>query len=260
MNDRNKTPLTHRVTAVAVACLDSLGCKPIETEVPIAGGWIADVASYWYPSPTTAKRFHLDKIDCPTRLAGEGGDNLDVRLGFWGGGPFTIAVEVKTTPGDFRSDPKWSRPPPAHICILAFPNGVVERVPEGWCGLETNQDGDKVLKWHRGRTEIHPQHPGAVLEFVAQVGIRRDHRTRDQGLKDWAKAYRAEDAEKKRQYSAARLLEGVANWLQGRGVLSDRPLRDALSALRIKLPKYLDESIAYFEALRKREAAEAKED
>ncbi len=256
MNDRNKTALTHRVTAVAAASLDSLGCKPVETEVAIAPGWIADVASYWYPTRTEGKRFGMQKMPFPARLLdGGSGDDLDMRIRCWCAGPLTVVVEVKTTRGDFNGDTKWLRPPPAHICIVAFPRGVVDKVPDGWYGLETNATGDRVQKWHRSYAEIHPQHPGLVLDFVAQVGIRRDHRSRYGAFRDWARAYRAEDTEKKKLYSAARLLEGLADWVQGKRTLVNvepsQTLRDILPTLGIeKVPSYLSDPIDYFESLR----------
>ena len=257
MNDRNKTALTHRITAVAAATLDGLGCKPVETEVTIAPGWVADVASYWYPTRTEAKHFGLQKIALPMRLIDEGNDTLDMSLRCWGSGPLTVLVEVKTTRADFWNDGKWSRPHPAHICIVAFPcGGVVEEVPEGWYGLETSKDGTQVRKWHRTDSFPHPQHPGLVLDFVAQVGIRRDHRTRYRAMRDFAKAYRAKDAEEKKRYSAARLLEGLANWLQGTGWQNDpeRPLRDMLPEIGIKeVPGYLEPVIDYLQALKERE-------
>ena len=253
-NDRNKTALTHRVTAVAAAALDSLGCKPVETEVEISPGWIADVASYWYPTRTEAKRFGLQNITLPARLVDTelDGDDLDMQLRCWGAGPLTVAVEVKTTPGDFRGDRKWLLPPPAHICILAFPSGVVspDDLPKGWYGLETTKNGHRVRKWHRNYADIHPQHPGLVLDFVAQVGIRRDHRTRYRAFKDWAVTYRAEDVEKKKRWSTIGLLEVLAEWLQGEGHYSDQPLRKVLLEMGIKMPDHLDPVIDYFEEIR----------
>lgn len=251
MNDRNKSPLTHRVTATAAACLDSLGCKPVETEVPIAPGWIADVASYWYPNRTEAKRFHLHKVALPTRLVDEAFDDLDMRLQCWCAGPLTVAVEVKVSRGDYVNDRKWCQYPPANICIVAFPRGVVEEVPNGWCGLETNAAGDKVVKWHRAVTEVHPQHPGLTLDFVAQVGIRRDHRTRYRALKDWAKAYRAKDVAKKKQLSIVRLIERLASWLQRSPLDADRTLHDIFALAGIeKVPDYLGPAIDCLEAMR----------
>ena len=57
--DLNKTPLTHRITALAAAFLDAHGFKPVETEVPVASGWVADVASFVYPTMTEAKKLRL---------------------------------------------------------------------------------------------------------------------------------------------------------------------------------------------------------
>ncbi len=215
--DENKTPLTHRVTAVAAAYLDSIGCKPVETEVAIASGWVADVASFWYPTRTEGKKLHLTE-KAKSILAIDG----SFYNGFhrvYGPGPLTVAVEVKITRADFARDAKWNRPAEAHICALAFPCGVIEpdEIPNGWYGLETSKDGTSLRKVHRHFGCVHPQHPGLVLDFVAAVAIRRDHRTRYRAMKDWQKAYRARDAEKKRQYSASRLLEGVANWIQREG-------------------------------------------
>ncbi len=88
-----------------------------------------------------------------------------------------------------------------------------------------------------------------MIDFLAQVGIRRDHRTRHRAITDCLKAYRAEDVEKKKRFSTARLLEGLAAWLQGTGYQSDRPLREALSDFGVeKVPDYLDPVIDYFEA------------
>lgn len=251
MNDLNKTPLTHRVTAVAVVALNAMGCKPVETEVPITPGWNADVASFWYPTRTEAKRFHLDKITMPTRLIDPGIDELEMRLRCLGPGPLTVAVEVKVTRGDFLQDPKWSRPPPANICILAFPTGVVDEIPKGWFGLETNKQGDKARKWHR-TGEVHSQHLAVALDFISQVAIRRAHRTDHRAIRDWSKAYRAEDTEKRKSYSAAHLLDELAKWLQGTGQHADGTLRESLDALGIKeQPLYLTSAIDYFETLRK---------
>ncbi len=255
--DCNKTALTHRVTAVAAAVLDGFGCKPVETEVDISPGWIADVASFWYPTRTEAKRFGMQKLTLPARLVDTelDGDDLDMQLRCWGAGPLTVAVEVKTTPADFRGDRKWLLPPPAHICILAFPSGVVspDDLPKGWYGLETTKNGHRVRKWHRNYADIHPQHPGLVLDFVAQVGIRRDHRTRHRAIKDFAKARRVQDAEKRKRFVVARMLENLADWFQGTDSQPDRPLRDILPEMGIKtVPNYLDPAIDYLDSLRKR--------
>lgn len=254
--DRNKTALTHRVTAVAAACLAGIGCKPVETEVEVRAGWIADVASYWYPTWTEAKKMHLHKrVRELLQITADNERNLLFHA--YGHGPFTVLVEVKTTRADFTRDTrKWDAETfPAHVCFLAFPAGVVkpEEIPQGWYAIETSKDGTTVRKIHRPFGRLHPQHPGLVLDFVASVGIRRDHRTSYAATRQWLASYRARATEDKRSYSTARLLEGLANWLQHKGDNPERPLAKLLSELGIKkLPHYLKKSLEDLEGLRRK--------
>ncbi len=264
--DANKTPLTHRVTAVAAAYLDGIGCKPVETEVSIRADWIADVASYWYPTATETK-----KLFSPKRVREMLGESdlrcvrdMAVRV-FGETMPISVLVEVKTTKADFvRDQRKWGQFP-AHVCMVAFPCNLIEpaEIPKDWFGLETSQDGRTLRKVHRFGT-VHPQHHGLLLDFIAQVGIRRDHRTRYRALRDWNKVYRVKDNERQVKYSAARLLEGLANWLQHKGWNSERRLHDVLPELGVKkIPEYLGVALEYLESLRKEgsttESAEKKE-
>lgn len=253
--DRNKTALTHRVTAVATAYLDGLGCKPVETEVPVAPGWVADVASYWYPTKTECKKLQLDRR-VQGLLLDEGcsGEGLAVRL--FGHGPWTVLVEVKTSRADFAGDAKFARAKPANLCFLAYPHGVLtkEDLPEGWEGLECSSDGSKLLRVIRSWQPPAAVHIGQTLDFVAQVGIRRDHRTRHRAAADWLRSYRAEDREKQVAYRADRLLRGLAEWIQGTGYQADRPLSEVLPSLGIKtVPHYLAATVEFFERLKERE-------
>jgi hypothetical protein len=233
--DENKTALTHRVTATSAAYLD---------------GWIADLASYWYPTVTEAKKLHLDRH--AREILGTTAESAYVTLPrVFGSGPFTVVVEVKTARGDFaRDDRKWQQWP-AHICCVAYPGGVVDKVPEGWYGLEVSKDGRTLRKVHRTWASPHAQHSGLVIDFVAAVGIRRDHRTRYAATRAFLKAYRAEEQEQKKRHSAGRLLEGLAAWIQGKGWQAERPLVEVLPKLGIKkLPAYCRDAIAFFETLR----------
>lgn len=252
MLDQNKTALTHRITAIAAAYLDGLGCKPVETEVPVAAGWVADVASYWYPTQTEAKRFKLHKR-VRSLILRAGQSEVDFALWLNGDGPLTVIVEVKSSRADFMSDRKWQLPFPAHLCLLAYPYGVIERdeIPAGWDALETSKDGSKLRKVITSHSAPHAQYMALTLDFVAQVGIRRDHRTRYRAAADWLKAYNATERGKRTTWSAARLLDGLASWLQGNGWKPERPLRDILAELGIKkLPRYAEPAIAFLETLR----------
>jgi len=254
--DRNKSALTHRMTATAAAYLDGLGCKPVETEVQIRRSWIADLASYWYPTQTEARRLGL------LRKAREMFGIEDGRLSeliprTFGYGPFTVIIEVKATKPDFHKDHrKWTGDFPAHICFVAFPIGMLgkEEIPTGWYGLEMSQNGQQLHKVHRHFGMPHAQHPGLALDFVAAVGIRRDHRTRYTASRAWLKAYRAQDSERERQYSASRLLCGLADWIQGIGCNRERPLLEVLPELGIKkTPDYAEKAIGFFESVKRGE-------
>lgn len=247
MLDKNKTALTHRVTATAVAFLDSIGCKPIETEVPVAPGWVADIAAFWYPTQTEAKRMHLPRL--AEKILGEDPVPRFASRVF-GPGPFSVLVEVKTTISDFTSDHKWWKGFPAHLCFVAFPAGTAE-VPHGWHGIQTTQDGSKVYKIHRARGTLHAQHAGVLLDFIAAVGVRRDHRTRYVATRAWLQAYRADETERRQQYKGARLLSDLASWLQGAGWKPERKLEEILPTWGIKKPPdYGQKAVEYFQALR----------
>jgi len=250
--DQNKTALTHRVTAVAAAYLDGLGCKPVETEVPVQIGWVADVASYWYPTLTEAKKLHLPK-KARKLILDESMKDHDLVFRAYGPGPFTVLVEVKAQRNDFLADKrKWTGIPPAHICCLAFLRGVLEprEIPDGWYGLEVSENGKKLCKVHRFGT-VQPQHPGMVIDFIAAVGIRRDHRTRYRAERDWVRAYNAKERKSKKRYSAACMLNGLAAWLQGKGFGSECELKDLLPEFGIeKTPPWAADAVTYFEMLK----------
>ncbi len=253
--DKNKTALTHRVTATAAAYLDGLGCKPVETEVPIRSDWIADVASYWYPTVTEAKRIDLDK-----RAKEMLGDSLcDYPIDRnYGAGPYTVLVEVKTTPADFKQDTKDWTEYLAHFCFIAYPTGVLstDEIPKGWYGIQTSKNGTSVSRVHHSFHCYypHPQFIGPIVDFIAAVGIRRDHRTRNAAMRDWLKSYRATDAENRKQYSAARLLDCLANWLRNKDLEADRDIRHVLATCGIKNPpKYCQPAIEFFESLKRGE-------
>lgn len=188
--DRNKTNLTHKVTAVAAAYLSDRGFKPIETEVSVREGWIADLASFVYPSNTEIRKLRLFG---KRKIIDEYYQNEDMFLRHYGA-PLTALVEVKTSLSDFRRDKKFDGCIfPAHLCYLAYPKGLLEKPPTGWIGLIVKEDGSRLLRIDIGGfwVRIHPQHPGDVTDLVANVAIRLLHRTRYAQYRAWLKAYRA---------------------------------------------------------------------
>lgn len=199
--DANKSPKTHAATAAAALWLDGLGCKPVESEVPLDGGasgWIADLASFWCPTFTEAKQSRLLKEVCPSD--GKDRENFNW-LSRSAGGRLTIVVEVKISRADFLSDlgrkygtrqkPATMRPP-AHLCVLACPTGVIgkDEYLENWATLRLSEDCGRVLKFEGG-WYVNAQLPIQIEDLLAGVAIRRDHHTRYASLRRAMRAYRA---------------------------------------------------------------------
>lgn len=223
MLDRNKTARTHRITADAIAYMDGHGFKPIETEVPVAQGWVADIASFACLSNTEKTNMGLiDKKVWPSGRKGidqEAGMYFDFKYG-----PYvTMIIEVKISVKDFKKDLGYKfngKVFPAQICAIAFPDGMLELkdIPDGWIGLPIDEDRRRVTKPLYGRKSwpehyTHSQHPGDMVSFIANVAIRRDHRSRHESTRDWMKMQRARDKEIKKMSSLNQILEGFLGWM-----------------------------------------------
>jgi hypothetical protein len=194
--DKNKTTLTHKITALATAYLDAIGCKPIETEVPIKNYGVIDIGSFVYPTMTELRKTKIFKvIFAESNLYDYDMDTIyKERYGFL----TTVGVEVKVSVADFQKDygKKYSEAwyeyqPPIHWGYLAVPKLLVEKVDKihCWGKIICSDDGEKVLKVHP--PSVTPMHPGDIADFVASVAIRREHRTRYRVMRDWLKAHRA---------------------------------------------------------------------
>lgn len=188
--DRNKTNLTHRITALSMIYLKHRGFSPIETEVSVENGWIADIASFCTPNMTETSRLRLRSI---SRFGLKELDSGEIRFCY---GPLlTAIVEVKISRNDFLKDKerKFSGTFPAHLCYLAYPKDMLDEneIPRGWMVLEMTKNGAQIRKRHWTWPQVHPQHPGIVAEFIAAVAIRCDRRTRYATNRAIMKMYRA---------------------------------------------------------------------
>lgn len=198
--DRNKTDITHRATATAAAWLSGLGCKPVETEVNVGQGWVADLATFWTPTMTEAGNAKI--IDGNRQQRHERFERWSREVG----GRVTLLVEVKVTREDFRRDlgRKYglhgkneraaSMRPLAHLCVLAVTGHDVIKSDEhlvGWSLLRLSEDGSRVLKFDY-QWRLNPLFPIDIENLIADVAIRRDHHTRYGSLRRWLKTYRAE--------------------------------------------------------------------
>lgn len=193
IEDRNKTVITRTVTSAAVRYLEWRGCKPLETEVPICEGWVADVAGVLDPTITELVALKFIRPRPKWNFA----NPLDPRRddnGYreWGKIAkkaqrlMTVLVEVKTSRGDFRGDEKWSRPLPVDIAYLAVPEDLglrVDEIPSSWGLLEYNAVTDCVRLGHPPviqNVSIEKQ-----LDVVFQIALRRDHYTRHERMREF---------------------------------------------------------------------------
>lgn len=202
MSDRNKTDLTKEVTSAAIAYLDERGFKPIETEVQVETGWVADIASVIDPTNTEMIALKLARR-CPAwtdpaRVEWSEAMERSRTL-------MTALVEVKTSRGDFCGDPKWARPAPANLAYLATPDGLIadEELPAGWGHLSLNTSGVMSLK---RVPSIHSVTVAQQLSVVLQVAIRRDHDTRYERLRGLMRRQRESRNE---QLSITRVLNAM---------------------------------------------------
>ena len=188
--DRNKTDLTHRLTALAMIYLENRGFRPVETEVPIAGFGIVDLGGFVTPTPTEVMKLRLN-IQRKFGLAGERYDEVM----FHYGPILTAVVEIKVTRADFKKDieRKFNSNWPAHLCYLAYPKDLLaeSELPSGWLGLESDSNGGTLRRRHWNRPVVHPQHPGIVAEFLAALAVRTDKRTRFARWRYMLKMHRA---------------------------------------------------------------------
>ncbi len=68
INNLNKTPLTNQITNAVAAWMDNRGFKPVETEVTVAGGWVADLAGVIVPTRGAAPAARLVQRDTDPSL------------------------------------------------------------------------------------------------------------------------------------------------------------------------------------------------
>lgn len=206
--DRNKTELTKHVTDAAIGYLDERGCKPIETEVYVSDGWIADVAAMLSPTVT-----ELVKL----RLVSRAPDWKDQNRQRWWEQAramqkiMTVLVEVKTSRGDFISDRKWSIDPPCNLAYLAVPAALklsVEELPKEW-GILSVHDATVRLQQVPIIRDVSIE---AQFKTVAQIAIRRDNATRYERLRELQREYTLDRAIQKsmtRVSTAMRVVQSI---------------------------------------------------
>lgn len=208
MNDRNKSPITHEVTDAVAVWLDAHGFKPVETEVPMVAGWVADLAAVICPTRTELIALQLIKRPPSWNEI----HSLKTKRRTWDADVYkawqgtldalrrtmTCLVEVKTSRADYCGDKKWTLTPPTDLAFVAFPRGLVkpEEWPAGWGILEFHDGAIKRLRAPTPQVTADSQQRDVILS----IAIRRDHHTRYARFREQQKEQRLDDAEKTSRY------------------------------------------------------------
>ena len=186
--DQNKTRLTLDVTAAASAWLDKIGAKPVEAEVTITTGWIADLAGIWSPTRTEAADQHMIPRALPWKSErGARAKRSRERNKLYHALPHTISIvhEVKVTRSDFRRDHKWSAASPADMRVLSIVTGVAAdgEWPAGWWVLLHDATTGAVIKVAH-RAPMTPVTCEQRFNILMQISLRRHNRTQYAYLRD----------------------------------------------------------------------------
>ena len=237
--DANKTRRTQMVTDAAARWLAERGFKPVETEVAVSSGWVADVASFCYPTRTEAQALKLlsrrPKSDSSQLEYNEWNRRFKLLPS-----PLTALVEVKTSISDFRGDRKWNMMPPTHLRYVAAPLGMLDadNLPAGWGLLSVDSAGRVHHNYH---PQIHSITVNQTLNVVAQVAIRRDHFTSKSRFREMRKQHNERCNTRQNLIRVSRAVEMVCDIITGKRS-AEEALEYYLSS-RQKLPGYLLERL-----------------
>jgi hypothetical protein len=208
MSDANKTTLTKEVTEAAVLWLEERGFRPVESEVRCAERWVADLASFCYPTRTEAIKAKFVR----RRKNGESYQEWNLLYEAIPQ-PLTAIVEVKTSRGDYRSDIKHTLPPPCNMRYFAMPSGLidVDDIHPGW-GVLLYSPGSGI---RQVRTPtICMVNQDRTIGVLSQIALRRDAFTRYERHREFFRQAREHNNERisaQRFGDAVRLVLDVAS-------------------------------------------------
>lgn len=212
-DDRNKTELTRRVTSAVVAYLDERGCKPLETEVPICDGWIADVAAVLSPTITELVKLKLMKPRPRWNHPGYEEWWLSAKAAQQ---LMTVLVEVKTSRADFSGDKKWTLPIPVNLAYLAVPNSLAvpnDEMPAGW-GLLVYSEATGLTRCSRSPV-INGVTAEQQRDVILSVAVRRDHDTRYERIRNLRREIRARENEEVTRVRYSRAIRAMLSIVKG---------------------------------------------
>lgn len=244
IKDRNKTPLTREVSAASARWLAEHGFKPIETEVRVQEGWVADLATIIIP--TTTELINLKLV--PRRPPY--GDPVAYAQWETGVKPLkrrlSTVVEVKTTRADFQKDKthKWAGEPPSALAFLAVPADLIrpEEWPEGWGILEVRGDRVRMLR----TAAVREADPGFDAGLFYEIALRRDHFTRHERDREFQRDQRIEQGEKKTMQRVDSLARAMTRILYN----ADESIEFALSSSGIRIQELRESTVEKIASLR----------
>jgi hypothetical protein len=177
VSDLNKTKLTEETTDAAMKWLATNGFEPIQKEVTVKDGWIADIAGVIRPTQTEILALKL-MHRCPrwnsiNHLAqSEWRASIDSMKRQ----PYTMLTEVKTSRSDFRKDHKWDLVMPTNLAYLAVPEGLIseEEWPTNWGILEYQHDGTVICRRNACLTPVSTE---AQRDVIFEISQRLLHTT-----------------------------------------------------------------------------------
>lgn len=236
--DRNKTDLTRQVTAAASQWMRERGFKPVETEVPIAVAWVADLAGVIVPCMTEAQDLKLiarkPKYSAPQ-------ERHNAWQAEWSAVPATLTgiVEVKTSRGDFYGDSKWTRPPESDLSWVAVPPGMIrpDEYPDGWGVLELRGAGMVTVRPAPLRRVTIEQH----LSLTLAVAMRQHNAVHYTRAREIQRQARIQQGEKESLYRLQKVIGAVADIARAKNDSVDQCL--VWHGLR-KVPDYLKRDLA----------------
>ena len=224
MSERSMTgdptgTLTARITEAAVSWLERIGCKPVETEVQVEAGWVADAAGIWLPTRTEAQAAglipsslrHLPYEDQRRQDREEVRDRLFAAMQR----PLVVVHEVKVTIADFRQDVKWGRLWPGDLMVLSVPAGMLgaSSYPGGWFVLEHAKTGAVRRLAQSGRVgEVTLEQRAAVTLVIA---MRHYNRHRHALTNDLMRKWRDGEGERRINARFGQLARTVLGLVEG---------------------------------------------
>lgn len=174
--DANKSPLTRKVTAMALMWLADRGFKPLAKEVPICQGWIADIAGMAVLTRTEAIELKLIERNRKAMYLKE--SDWEARYRELPS-PISCLVEVKVSRADFLKDQSrkfGSGTPHAHLNYVAVPADLVLslEVPLDWGLLVCHES--KVILAQKPRLRM-PETKDLVW-LAWDLAVKLDHEKR----------------------------------------------------------------------------------